>query len=163
METEKDVWKGRERALTMSFSQFPSGGLEVEKNGGLTLTSKSVGRCSFFRCPRPPPNVSSEGDPRVPLAIASSRRRRKRRRRKIPRTMIAEEMASRRKSVARNVNLVEEISMVMGRTQALRSLEVRGSDYGVGSRQVLSDAQEDGEGQTERRTMTACAARWWTT
>ena len=77
--------------------------------------------------------------------------------------MIAEEMASRRKSVARNVNLVEEISMVMGRTQALRSLEVRGSDYGVDSRQVLSDAQEDGEGQTERRTMTACAARRWTT
>ena len=91
----------------MSFSQDPSWMVEVEKYGGMTLTSKSVGRCNFLlglRLPNPPV-PSSEGDKSTPAAMASSRRRRKRRRRNMPRMMIAEEMARRRKRVARNVNL----------------------------------------------------------
>ncbi len=102
-------------ALTISFSQDPSCGLEVENHGGSTLTSNSVGRCNLRRGVRPPPNPpvpSSEGESSMPPARASSRRRRNRRRRKMPRMMMAEEIARRRKRVARNVKLRVRMTVI---------------------------------------------------
>ena len=103
---ERDEGGWRSEKLTISFSQLPSYGLDVEKYGERRLRSKSVGRCTLRRRERPPnPSDPSSLERTTPAAMASSRRRRNRRRRNIPRIMMAEEMARRRKRVARNVKL----------------------------------------------------------